>query len=107
MIRSLYFAAVVCLASSAQAADAPTTKEGDYVVSDFKFRSGETLSELRLHYTTLGAPHRDKHGHVDNAVLILHGTGGDGHQFLRPQFSGVLFTPGGLLDPSVAGFLAL
>jgi homoserine O-acetyltransferase len=76
------------------------TKEGDYVVHDFKFRSGETLPDLRLHYTTLGAPHRDKHKRVDNAVLILHGTGGDGHQFLRPQFSGVLFVPGGLLDPA-------
>jgi homoserine O-acetyltransferase/O-succinyltransferase len=78
----------------------PATKEGDFVVHDFKFRSGETMADLRLHYTTLGAPHKDRHGHVDNAVLILHGTGGDGHQFLRPQFSGVLFAPGGLLDPA-------
>ena len=78
----------------------PATKEGDYTVHDFKFRSGETLPDLRLHYTTLGSPHKDRHGHVDNAVLVLHGTGGDGHQFLRPQFSGVLFAPGGLLDPA-------
>ena len=99
MIRSLCLAALLCF-SAAKAADMPATKEGDYVVHDFKFRSGETLTDLRLHYTTLGAPHRDKHGHVDNAVLILHGTGGDGHQFLRPQFSGVLFVPGGLLDPA-------
>ena len=76
------------------------TKEGDYVIHDFKFRSGETLADLRLHYTTLGAPHRNAKGRVDNAVLILHGTGGDGHQFLRPQFAGVLFAPGGLLDPA-------
>jgi homoserine O-acetyltransferase len=78
----------------------PATKEGDYVAHDFKFRSGETMADLRLHYTALGTPHRDRRGHVDNAVLILHGTGGDGHQFLRPQFSGVLFVPGGLLDPA-------
>ena len=63
-------------------------------------RSGETLKDLRLHYTTLGKPHRNARGQVDNAVLILHGTGGDGHQFLRPQFAGVLFVPGGLLDPA-------
>ena len=74
-------------------------QEGDFVVRAFKFRSGETLPELKLHYTTLGTPHRGAHGHVDNAILILHGTGGDGHQFQRPQYAGVLFVPGGLLDP--------
>jgi homoserine O-acetyltransferase len=93
-------AACALLLLGATAHADPATKEGDYTVHDFKFRSGETLADLRLHYTTLGAPHKDRHGHVDNAVLILHGTGGDGHQFLRPQFSGVLFAPGGLLDPA-------
>jgi homoserine O-acetyltransferase len=58
------------------------------------------LAALHLHYTTLGAPHRDRRGRVDNAVMVLHGTGGDGHQFLRPQFADVLFVPGGLLDPA-------
>ena len=82
-----------------RAADAPPApQEGDYVVHDFAFTSGETLKELRLHYTTLGTPHRDARGRVDNAVLIMHGTGGTGHQFIRPEFSGVLFVPGGLLD---------
>lgn len=75
-------------------------REGDYVVRDFKFRSGETLDALRLHYATLGTLHRGRHGRVDNAVMILHGTGGDGRQFLRPQFADVLFVPGGLLDPA-------
>jgi homoserine O-acetyltransferase/O-succinyltransferase len=99
MLRSLCRAlALSCLAAAAQAA--PQTTEGDFVVHDFAFRSGETLKDLRLHYTTLGSPHRGKKGHVDNAVLILHGTGGDGHQFLRPQFADVLFAPGGLLDPA-------
>ena len=53
---------------------------------------------LNLHYTTLGKPTRDSSGRVTNAVLILHGTGGTGHQFLRPQFADVLFGPGQLLD---------
>ena len=100
MIRSLCLAVLLCAASVAHAAGAPATTEGDYVVRNFKFRSGETLPELRLHYTTLGKPHRGRNGHVDNAVMVLHGTGGDGHQFLRPQFAGVLFVPGGLLDPA-------
>ncbi len=85
-------------AALAQEPPALPTQEGDLVVHDFKFRSGETLSVLKLHYTTLGTPTRDARGRITNAVLILHGTGGDGHQFLRPQFSGVLFVPGGLLD---------
>ena len=52
--------------------------EGDYIARDFTFRSGEKLAELRLHYATLGTPHRNAKGEIDNAVLILHGTGGDG-----------------------------
>ena len=74
------------------------TSEGDYVARDFHFANGAALPELRLHYTTLGRPERDANGHVRNAVLILHGTGGDGHQFLRPQFAGELFGPGQPLD---------
>jgi homoserine O-acetyltransferase len=73
-------------------------QEGDYVARDFHFRSGETLPELRIHYTTLGKPAKDANGHTTNAVLILHGTGGSGHQFLAPYFAGVLFGPGQLLD---------
>jgi homoserine O-acetyltransferase len=76
------------------------TKIGDFAIPNFQFRSGETLPEVRLHYITLGAPQQDAQGRTTNAVLILHGTGGDGHQFLRPQFADVLFKPGGLLDPA-------
>jgi homoserine O-acetyltransferase/O-succinyltransferase len=76
------------------------TQEGDFVVHDFHFHDGETLQDLRLHYTTLGKPIRDAHGRVTNAVLIMHGTGGTGQQFLRPVFAGVLFGPGQLLDSS-------
>ena len=72
--------------------------EGDYVAHDFHFKSGETLAELRLHYRTLGTPARDARGRVTNAVLILHGTGGWGGNFLSPQFAGVLYGPGQLLD---------
>jgi homoserine O-acetyltransferase len=74
--------------------------EGDVVARDFVFVSGEKLKELRLHYTTLGRPARDAQGRVTNAVMILHGTGGSGQQFFRPQFADVLFAPGGLLDPT-------
>ncbi len=103
MLRTLFTAfALLAILSGARAETAPAyaTKEGDFIVHNFKFRSGETLETVRLHYTTLGEPHRDSQGRVTNAVLILHGTGGDGHQFLRPQFAGVLFVPGGLLDPA-------
>ena len=84
--------------SEAQQAATPATTEGDYVAKNFQFRSGESLPELRLHYTTLGKPARNAQGRVTNAVLILHGTGGSGHQFLSPIYAGVLFGPGQLLD---------
>ena len=73
-------------------------REGDHVVRDFRFASGEALPEVRLHYRTLGAPVRDAGGVVRNAVLVLHGTGGTGAQFLAPQFAGELFGPGQPLD---------
>jgi homoserine O-acetyltransferase/O-succinyltransferase len=77
---------------------AAAKSEGDYVIENFRFASGETLPELRQHYTTLGTPHRDARGHVDNAVLILHGTGGSGRSLLADRFAGVLFEKGQLLD---------
>ncbi len=76
----------------------PAPQEGDFVVHDFHFQSGETLPELRMHYHTLGKPLMDASGRATNAVLILHGTGGSGGSFLRPIFAGVLFGPGQLLD---------
>src|ERR1700728_2797608 len=80
------------------AASAATPLEGDYVLRDFRFASGETLPELRLHFTTLGTPRHDSHGRVNNAVLILHGTGGSGHSLLNEHFAGVLFGKGQPLD---------
>ena len=80
--------------------EVPQPQEGDYIARDFHFKSGETLAELRLHYMTFGKPARDASRRVTNAVLILHGTGGSGRQFLAPQFAGVLFGSGQLLDVS-------
>jgi homoserine O-acetyltransferase/O-succinyltransferase len=77
---------------------APAPHEGDFVIHNFRFQSGETLPEVRMHYTTFGTPMKDTRGHTTNAVLILHGTSGTGHQFLRPIFAGVLFGQGQLLD---------
>jgi len=85
-------------ATAAEAPDPLRHFEGEHVAANFHFASGETLPELRIHYTLLGKPHRDAHGRVDNAVLILHGTGGSGHNFLTDKFSGVLFGKGQLLD---------
>src|SRR5579859_1894600 len=74
------------------------TKDAAVTLRDFKFGSGETLPELKLHYLTLGTAHRNAAGHVDNAVLLLHGTGGNARSLLNPLFANVLFVPGGLLD---------
>jgi len=93
---------LVLLAAAALAAAPPATKwpthEADVILKDFRFRDGESLPNLRIHYTTLGSPHRNADGQIDNAVMALHGTGGDGKQFLRPQFADELYGPGQPLD---------
>jgi len=94
-VAFLMMAAIPCVA---QQPTNPAATEGDFVVHSFQFHSGESLPELRLHYTTLGRPVKDAAGHTTNAVLILHGTGGTGQQFFQTQFAGVLFGPGQLLD---------
>ncbi len=96
VVRRSWACFSLAMSCAAQQTPAPATSEGDFVVHNFQFRSGESLPELRLHYTTLGKPSKDAAGHTTNAVLILHGTGGTGHQFLQPQFAGVLFGPGQL-----------
>lgn len=74
------------------------TQEGDFLVRDFHFRNGERIAQLKLHYTTLGQPHRNRRGEIDNAVMVLHGTGGSGKQFLQPQFADELYGPSQPLD---------
>ena len=76
------------------AAEMPAGREADFVLKNFHFRSGETLPEVRIHYHAWGTPGKD------NAVLIVHGTGGSGSSLIRPEFSGELFGPGQLLDAS-------
>ena len=110
--KRLAVVAAALLAASAGAAQAGSAAreaavvqalkpvEGDFVIRHFRFQSGQTLERLRIHYTTLGQPHRNAAGQVDNAVLVLHGTGGSGHQFLSPVFAGELFGPGQPLDAS-------
>src|SRR6266705_4171405 len=75
------------------AADHPAPQEGSWVVRDFRFYTGEVLPELRLHYTTVGAP-------TGEPVLLLHGTTGSGAGMLTPAFAGELFGPGQPLDAS-------
>ncbi len=76
----------------------PAPEEGEFVIRDFAFRSGQSLAELRMHYLTIGTPQRDDAGNVTNAALILHGTTGSSAQFLRPEFATEMFGPGQPLD---------
>jgi homoserine O-acetyltransferase/O-succinyltransferase len=80
------------------AGEHPDPAEGDFMLNNFQFASGDTLPALRIHYRTLGQPRRDERGIVRNAVLILHGTGGSGAHFMTPEFAGELFGPGQPLD---------
>lgn len=90
----------IALAQGAPSGWARAGTQGDYVVRDFKFSTGEVLPELKLHYTTLGTPRKDARGVVRNAVMILHGTGGTGRGFLSNTYAGLLFGPGQILDSS-------
>lgn len=92
-MRAIYLAALFSFALTAalRAADYPPPIESDLVIRDFKFNSGETLPELRLHYRAFGQLAKDASGHATNAILIMHGTTGSGAQFVRPEFAGELF----------------
>jgi len=97
LARALACAALL-LVQAAAAADYPAPVEGECTLRGFRFASGESLEELRLHYRTLGKLQRDASGQVRNAVWIGHGTGGSGTQFIRPEFAGELFGAGQPLD---------
>src|SRR5690349_6790262 len=86
-------AACILASVTAMAADYPAPKEGDWVAKNFKFHTGETMPELKLHYTTVGAP-------TGQPVLVLHGSGGSAASMLTPTFAGELFGPGQPLDAS-------
>ena len=77
---------------------AAQTQQRDIVLKDFRFADGEILAQLRMHVMTLGTPHRGAGGNIDNAVMILHGTGGTGATFLNPVFADELFKSGQPLD---------
>jgi len=86
-------AACILASVTAMAADYPAPKEGDWVAKNFKFHTGETMPELKLHYTTVGVP-------TGQPVLVLHGSGGSAASMLTPTFAGELFGPGQPLDAS-------
>ncbi|WP_407160641.1 alpha/beta fold hydrolase [Bradyrhizobium sp. STM 3557] len=85
--------ALALTSAGAMASDYPTPREGEFIAKDFKFHTGETLPELRLHYTTLGEP-------TGQPVLVLHGSGGSAASMLTPTFAGVLFGKDQPLDAS-------
>jgi homoserine O-acetyltransferase len=99
-MKQIRFSMALVLLLGVATALAQTPQPGDFTIPNFRFADGETLPTLKLHYLTLGEAKRDVSGHVNNAVLILHGTGGSGRQFLSPQFRDVLLKSGGLLDPA-------
>ena len=97
-MKSLRFLSLVLPMLLAGLLWAQTPVDGEFLLRDFHFKSGEVAAELRIHYRTYGSPRRDASGQVRNAVLVLHGTTGSGAQFVRPEFSGCLFGPGQPLD---------
>src|SRR3954452_25199690 len=88
---AVMLSSLTALSVTAMAADYPAPKQGDWIAKDFKFHTGQTMPELRLHYTTIGEP-------TGQPVLVLHGTGGDASRMLTAEFAGQLFGPGQPLD---------
>src|SRR5437588_12353046 len=97
-LRSSAIVLLVAFSRVANGAEYPQPTESDYVIDDFRFTTGETLSQLRIHYQTIGKIGKDGQGKTRNAVLIMHGTTGSSAQFIRPEFAGELFRPGQPLD---------
>lgn len=98
-VRSCKLAVMLCLGISLNAQTYyPAPVEGDYRIGNFRFADNEVLPELNLHYTMIGKPVRNAAGIVTNAVLIMHGTTGNGRNFLSEMFAGGLFGPGQILD---------
>jgi homoserine O-acetyltransferase len=93
MLRLLTVIAVLLFAPLALAAEYPAPKDGEWVAHDFKFHTGETLAELKLHYVTIGDP-------AGIPVVVLHGTSVSAASVLTPTFAGELFGPGHPLDAS-------
>ncbi len=98
LVSTAVLSLIVASFASAQTPSPWPAQDGTFTIPDFRFGTGETLPQLRLHYLTLGTRHTDKNGHTDNAILLLHGTGGDAHSLLNPIFSDVLFGRGQPLD---------
>ena len=99
MLRFLPIVFIATLsASEAVAQPYPAPIEADFIVRNFRFESGETLAEVKLHYRTIGSSKKDADGVVRNAVLILHGTGGTGRGFVTDGYAGRLFGKGQMLD---------
>jgi len=98
MIHGWKFAIAILVSLASAAAEYPAPIEADFAAREFRFSSGEPLPEWRIHYQTIGRPLKDPEGHTTNAVLILHGTTGNGRSLIRPEFAGELFGAGQPLD---------
>ncbi len=97
-MRTLLPAILALIAAPLHAEDwAKRVAEQDIILANFAYESGDVM-DTRIHVTTLGTPRRNAKGEIDNAVMVLHGTGGSGHQFFRPQFADELYGPGQPLD---------
>lgn len=84
--------------AAALAPAASSGRQADAWFENYRFRSGETLDRVKIHYTTLGSPHRNAKGEIDNAILVSHWTGANGGTLTNPIFSKALFDPGRPLD---------
>jgi homoserine O-acetyltransferase len=91
MARLIGVLILTLLCGGASAADYPAPKHGEWIARDFRFHTGETLAEVRLHYVTVGEP-------SGIPIVVLHGSGGSAERMLTRTFAGELFGPGQPFD---------
>ncbi len=99
-IRAVVAAALIGMSAPAFAQETswPNFREGDFTIADYRFNSGETLPQLKLHYRILGTAEHNAAGEIVNAVLLLQGNTGTGANWLRPSLADELFKDGQPLD---------
>ena len=101
-MRAVVVAGLISIAAPAFAVPEntgwPDYRESDFVITGYKFASGETLPQLKLHYRTLGSAERNAAGEIVNGVLLLQGNTGTGANWLRPSLADELFKAGQPLD---------
>jgi len=100
VLFGLFFGGICSFSAAGNAWAATPVTQQDVMYPNYRFKNGETIKSLRIHYSTMGIPHRNDSGEIDNAVLVLHWTGSSGASLLSAEYFNSLYAAGKPLDAS-------